>query len=117
MTTKTITIEKKTGIIIKASTGCSCCRDENFISGFYNDLEEAREAALRKYERKSVASQYASNGVYTIMEVEYELLHDANDPDNDRIILQGRVFDGECLYISAYEGANDIDGKVLDSIK
>lgn len=117
MTTKTITIEKKTGILIKGSTGCTCCRDENFITGFYSDIEEARGIALSKYERKAVASQYAKNGVYTIMEVEYELLHDVNDPDNDRIILQGRVFDGEFLYISAYEGANEIDGKVLDAIK
>lgn len=82
-----ITIENKTGYIIHGSTGCSCCRDENFISGMYGELTQAEDAVLGYHARKTVCSQYSTNGIYTIRKIDYEQMSD------NRIIINNMVFD------------------------
>ena len=110
---QTITIEKKTGFIIKAQTGCSCCKEENFIEGIFKTDEKALEFAMALYEEKAVASQYYPNGYYSIEEIEYEELSD------NRIIIGSRIFEGDSdsLWISSWDGANDIDGKQVNVLK
>lgn len=85
-------IEKKTGFMIHGSTGCTCCRDENFIEGLYVSAEEAFRDVDYHARRGTVRSQYSKTGVYTVKEVQYELLPDG------RVIIDKRVFDDEKFY-------------------
>lgn len=75
----------KPAFLIFCSTGCSCCRSENYYQGFYDTLEEAIEIATYKWRNKSIRSQYSDNGEYTIYEVAIEEI------SHDRIILDGQV--------------------------
>jgi len=90
----TLTVEKKTGYLVFGCTGCSCCESENFINGIYESCDDAEESAKQSHCRKSVASQYAASGIYTVREVKYEELSDG------RIILGNRVFDDVNIYES-----------------
>lgn len=78
---------KTQGYLIHGSTGCSCCRENNFVSGIYETLESAMEAAEDYVKVRRVASQYSNTGIYTIREIEYEQLSDG------RVILGKMVFD------------------------
>lgn len=103
---------KKIGFIIHGSTGCSCCREDNILRGISESLDDALEAAIGLHDSKAVCSQYSSNGIYSIREVEYELLPDG------RIIIDNRVFEDEFFYESG-SLANEFQyaGKLKDTIK
>lgn len=75
---------------IACSTGCSCCANENFDWGFYDNPEEPRETIDRwsRGNGNPLASQYAKYGRYHLIEAEAELLPDG------RIIIDNTVFDG-----------------------
>lgn len=70
---------------ISCSTGCSCCRDDNHLRGFYKTREDAerRIAYFKSPESKywPLASQYARRGCYRINEEDAELI------SNNRVIL------------------------------
>jgi len=83
------TITKHNGFIILGSTGCSCCRYENFVQGIIKTEEEANTLVESHKRNKTVSSQYSATGVYTIKRIEYELISDG------RIILCDRVMDNE----------------------
>lgn len=89
---RALTIEKKVGWYIHGSTGCSCCRSENFISGFYHTEDEGIDALASHEKRKTVRSQYSNTGLYTLYKTEYEELSDG------RIIFANRVFDDANFY-------------------
>ena len=58
------------------STGCSCCRSDNFTRGPYETAEDVLEAVRCSYEAKEVCSQYSTNGVYSIYKLEVLPLFD-----------------------------------------
>lgn len=87
-------IQKKTGYFIHGSTGCSCCREDNFIEGLYISAEEAFRDVDIHTRNRTVRSQYSETGIYTVQEIEYELLEDG------RVIIGNRVFDDEKFYES-----------------
>lgn len=61
---------------VEASTGCSCCSDENFTAGPFLTEEEAQTQA-RIYEGgRRLASRYAKNGRYYVHADEAEPLGD-----------------------------------------
>jgi Ni,Fe-hydrogenase I small subunit len=73
---------------IEASTGCTCCRDQNFYQGFFRTKEEA-EGIAKKWGTKGnnpLGSQYARYGIYKVHETEAEILPD------ERIIALDRVY-------------------------
>lgn len=108
----TLAFQKKIGFIIHGSTGCTCCREDNIIRGISGTLDDALEVAIGLHDSKAVCSQYSTNGVYSIREVEYELLPDG------RIIIYNRVFDDEYFYESG-SLANEFQyaGKLKDTIQ
>jgi hypothetical protein len=72
---------------IKASTGCSCCRDENFLQGPYLKLEDAQSMAKAMHGSRRLASQYAEAGHYDIYKCP-----DAEQLPDGRIICGDRIF-------------------------
>ena len=83
--------EKKKVWYISCSTGCSCCSDQNFDQGFYDNPEEP-QALIDKWlsgKDNPLASQYAKYGRYHLCETEAEILPD------DRWIVEGTVFDAD----------------------
>lgn len=96
-------IQKKTGYYISGSTGCSCCRNENFISGMIESENDALDRMAGYEKRGEVRSQYSSTGIYTMYKTEYEVLPDG------RIILGRYIFDDDCFYETGAI-ANDISG-------
>ncbi len=59
---------------IAAQTGCTCCSGDNYIEGPYRTQKQAEDRALHLHGCKSLASQYAENGIYTLFEKECEVL-------------------------------------------
>lgn len=96
-------IQKKTGYYIHGSTGCTCCRNENFISGMYDSENYALDRLASHEKSRTVSSQYSNTGLYTLYKTGYELLPDG------RIILKNYVFDDDSFYESGHI-ANDIEG-------
>lgn len=93
---------------VLGSTGCSCCRSDNFVDGPYDTAESALDATAYHERNKTVASQYARNGIYEVREIEVEYL--VGD-ERDRWIVDTRIFEGhlydngEDLYNNfSYEG-------------
>lgn len=80
-------ITKHNGFIILGSTGCSCCRCDNFVQGIFDNEEDAKATVEHHRRNKTVASQYSKTGNYTIKPVEYELISDG------RVILEDRVLE------------------------
>lgn len=76
---------------IECRTGCSCCANENFDWGFYDNPEEPQKIidSWNKGNGNPLASQYAKYGRYHLAEVEAEILPDG------RIIVDNTVFDEE----------------------
>jgi hypothetical protein len=106
------TISKLTGFFIHGSTGCSCCRNENFVCGIQHSLDEALERAIGFHESKSVCSQYSDNGIYSIREINYEKLPDG------RVIIGSRIFEDESFYESGNIAADmDYEGTLKDTIE
>lgn len=89
-----LTITKHTGFIILGSTGCSCCRYDNFVQGIINTEEEAQELVASHKRNKTVASQFSATGNYTIKAVAYELISDG------RVIVCDRVMDNESFVLT-----------------
>ena len=83
--------EKKKVWYISCSTGCSCCSDQNFDKGFY-DNPDVPQALIDKWlvgKGNPLASQYAEYGRYHLCETEAEILPDG------RWIVDGTVFDAD----------------------
>lgn len=83
-------MEKKTITLIHASTGCSCCANENHMRGPYRTLEDAERRIQSYYtgDYWPLASQYARRGRYSAQEHNADVLPDGRilDNDEDRII-------------------------------
>ena len=79
---------KRPAFLIDCSTGCSCCADENHTRGPFKLREDAEAKAISYRERRLLASQFSSTGVYYIREVEAEVLPDG------RLIIDNRVCAG-----------------------
>lgn len=73
---------------IDASTGCSCCDNENFQAGPFKSEQEAQERSDIYTRERRLASQYSKTGRYHIHKEEGELLPDG------RIICGGSVYEG-----------------------
>ena len=81
--------------LIRCTTGCSCCRNENELHGPWRTLEAA-ELQAKIYERwPLVSSQYAAKGLYEIIRTEAEQLPDGRLILDGRLISAGFVFEGE----------------------
>lgn len=83
--------EKKKVWYIECRTGCSCCADQNFDQGFYDNPDEP-QALIDKWlagKGNPLASQYAKYGRYHLCETEAEILPDG------RWIVDGTVFDAD----------------------
>lgn len=75
--------------VVYASTGCTCCNNENHYRGPWRSKEKAEEAVTWYKQERLLASQYSSRGNYSIREVAAEILPDG------RVILDGtRVVPG-----------------------
>lgn len=83
-------MEKVKIILVFGSTGCSCCRCENFVEGVYMDPQAAQSSIDSHRQRRTVASQYSATGIYEMREVEAEAL------PNGRFIVGNRVIDESC---------------------
>lgn len=59
--------------ILICSTGCTCCRHENFIQGPYFTEDEADKEIQRFISRKRLSSQYSESGRYTKAKIPYEI--------------------------------------------
>lgn len=57
---------------VRVSTGCSCCREQNFIEGPYRSRDEAQKWCEHHHKRATLSSQFADNGHQDIIELEYE---------------------------------------------
>ena len=81
--------EKKKVWYISCSTGCSCCANENFDQGFYDNPEEPQAIIERwsKGDGNPLCSQFAKYGHYYLRETEAEILPDG------RWIVDDTVFD------------------------
>ena len=81
--------EKKKVWYIECRTGCTCCADENFDQGFYDNPEEPQSIIdeWRQGNGNPLASQYARYGCYHLCETEAEILPDG------RWIVDGTVFE------------------------
>ena len=83
--------EKKKVWYIEAMTGCTCCCDQDFDQGFYDNPERPQEIIdrWRKGDNNPLASQFAKYGRYYLRETEAEILPDG------RWIINGFVFDAD----------------------
>jgi hypothetical protein len=81
---------------VEASTGCSCCSDENFVAGPFIRRSDA-EACVAAYKRgRRLASQYAANGVYRI-----------RDAEKGELLPDGRIIVGDSVYQPAEKGPEE----------
>jgi hypothetical protein len=72
---------------LHASTGCSCCREDNFEAGPFKTEADASERAEAYRSSRRLSSQYSRTGNYTVSDaVDAELLPDG------RIIVEDRVY-------------------------
>jgi hypothetical protein len=72
---------------LRASTGCTCCADENFEAGPFKTEADAQERADTYRRTSRLASQYSPTGNYFVSDpVDAELLPDG------RIIAEDRVY-------------------------
>lgn len=82
---------------IYGQTGCSCCRNENFLEGWYETLDDAIIQAKWNVNRKRLASQYSDTGIYYIYKFVMEKI------DDERVIWQDRVFRLDSVDLSGDE--------------
>ena len=84
--------------LIRCSTGCSCCRNENELRGPWRTQQSAQTQAVA-YERwPLLSSQYAPRGRYQIKRIEAEQLPDGRLILDNKLIAAGFV-DSEDLYV------------------
>ena len=85
--------EKKKLWYICCSTGCTCCSNENFNQGFYDNEQVPNDIITKWYkgDGNPLASQFAKYGRYSLVEIETELLPDG------RMIISDSVFDQDLI--------------------
>lgn len=59
--------------LVRVSTGCTCCANENFIQGPYLKEDDADACAAAHKRYRTLSSQYAENGRQELLEVPYEV--------------------------------------------
>lgn len=59
--------------LIRASTGCTCCAEENFIEGPWRTQEALSQRTASLKEQRRLRSQYSDHGVYSMIEIPYEI--------------------------------------------
>lgn len=74
---------------VHASTGCTCCNDQNFTRGPFESAQAAQEEADWCHENRILVSQYAPNGIYKVQEANCEILPDG------RVLLDQHVWGPE----------------------
>lgn len=75
-----------TGWFVLCSTGCSCCRDDNYAVGPFTDKDEAVVALKRP---TGLASHYSRNGHASLIETTGTHMSSSTD---EFFIFQDRVF-------------------------
>lgn len=80
--------KKAIAFFISCQTGCTCCNNENHLTGPYRSLCFAREVVDGYKQSKRLASQYSKNGIYEIGWSEVEILPDG------RIVADDHIFGG-----------------------
>lgn len=85
---------KTKGFIIYCSTGCSCCSNENHYRGPFRTRTTAESRAAVYHSSRLLASQYAKNGRYEILEVEIEILADGRVVVDNTHVFPGFAEDG-----------------------
>lgn len=103
--------ENRVGFVIHCATGCSCCEDQNYLTGFYDTVDEAINAALGRWDSKTLKSQYASNGRYKVARVEYTFIKipDEKELYKEFYIFEGMVFNDSTFFndmVSFWGGVN-----------
>lgn len=83
--------------VIYGQTGCTCCRNENFLEGWLDTLDEAIGQAKWYVKRKRVASQYSDTGIYYVYKFVMEKI------DDKRLVWQDNVFQIDQLDLSGDE--------------
>lgn len=95
-------MEKVKIILVFGSTGCSCCRYDNFVEGVYLDPQAAQSSIDSHRQRRTVSSQYSSTGEYEMREVEAESLPDGRFIVGNRVIDESCHETGESIYYDLY---------------
>lgn len=87
-------MEKRILYFNSISTGCSCCRDENFCEGPFETLEDAKNSARSHCKNKTIASQFAPNGCQETYQAECRIFYPgtAGDEDNLVILIPGNIY-------------------------
>lgn len=80
--------------LVRVSTGCTCCSNENFIQGPYLEKEAAEACADTHKRHRTLSSQYAADGCQELLEVPYEIAGDWIILDN-RYAVKGSFTDPE----------------------
>jgi len=85
--------------LLRVSTGCTCCANENFIEGPFLTKEGAKKRAEYHKENRTLSSQYASNGNQEILETTYEIAGEWIILD-DKYAVKGKFMDDpeDCEY-------------------
>ncbi len=94
-----MTFPKIQAYFIHGSTGCTCCSNLNFARGFHFKAAEVQDIIATHIRQRTVASQFARNGLYRPYQVELELLPDG------RVILGDSVLPSLSMDLSG-EGAD-----------
>lgn len=92
VSSKKVTLEKKTGYFVTGCTGCSCCESDNFASGPFETLNDAWVMVDYYTTNRTVRSQYSHTGIYEVSSLEYEIL------DGQRMLIEGEVLINEPFY-------------------
>lgn len=93
-----VDVEEFDAYIIHAQTGCTCCNNDNFIEGIFKTIEEARQRRNYHIENRTLASQYAKNGIYTIYKVHCIKYEDSNGIIVDHKYFENKDFKEQCTY-------------------
>ncbi len=110
-----VTIEKKVGYFIFGSTGCSCCKENNFITGMFDTEDQAIERAISYEQDRRVRSQYSATGLYYVRKAEYEQFSDDRVMLGDHLFKDGIVYeDGDIANHLRYVGEEIISAGKLD---
>lgn len=59
--------------LLRVSTGCTCCANENFIEGPFLTKEGAEARGADHKRMRTLSSQYAENGRQEVLEASYEM--------------------------------------------
>ena len=59
--------------LVVVGTGCTCCRDDNFIEGVWRTREAAQARADYHLKYATLRSQFSDNGRANVLEIDYVL--------------------------------------------